>query len=149
MRHFDVEDKLSGPIPVMGDPTQVNLPKTVKQAMASPFAKEWAEATVEEWLSLVGNNTWTLVEKKPFMKVIPCKWVYTVKTDGNGKLDRFKARLVAGGHRQIEGVDYNETYAPCNQTCYCQNPPVCCCQQILGCPTIGHQNSIPSWHCGH
>jgi hypothetical protein len=111
MRHFDVEDKLSGPIPVMGDPTQVNLPKTVKQAMASPFAKEWAEATVEEWLSLVGNNTWTLVEKKPFMKVIPCKWVYTVKTDGNGKLDRFKARLVVGGHRQIEGVDYNKTYA--------------------------------------
>jgi hypothetical protein len=111
MRHFDVEGQLSGPIPVMGDPTQINLPKTVKQAMASPFAKEWAEATVEEWLSLVGNNTWTLVEKKPFMKVIPCKWVYTVKTDGNGKLDRFKARLVAGGHRQIEGVDYNETYA--------------------------------------
>jgi hypothetical protein len=112
LRHFDVEHKLSGPIPVMGDPTQVDLPKTVKQAMASPFAKEWAEATVEEWLSLVGNNTWTLVEKKPFMKVIPCKWVYTVKTDGNGKLDRFKARLVAGGHRQIEGLDYNETYAP-------------------------------------
>jgi hypothetical protein len=39
MRHFDVEDKLSGPIPVMGDPTQVNLPKTVKQAMASPSLK--------------------------------------------------------------------------------------------------------------
>jgi hypothetical protein len=112
LRHFDVEHKLSGPIPVMGDPTQVDIPKTVKQAMASPFAKEWAEATVEEWLSLVGNNTWTLVEKKPFMKVIPCKWVYTVKTDGNGKLDRFKARLVAGGHRQVEGLDYNETYAP-------------------------------------
>jgi hypothetical protein len=111
LRHFGAEDKLEGPIAVIGDPTKIPLPKTVKQAMATPFAKEWAEATVEEWLSLVGNNTWTLVEKKPLMKVIPCKWVYTVKTDGKGKFDRFKARLVAGGHRQIEGLDYNETYA--------------------------------------
>jgi hypothetical protein len=111
LHHFDVKHKLSGPIPVLGGPTQVDIPKTVKQAMASPLAKEWAEATVEEWLSLVGNSTWTIVEKKPFMKVIPCKWVYTIKTDGNGKLDRFKARLVAGGHMQIEGLDYNEIYA--------------------------------------
>jgi hypothetical protein len=45
------------------------------------------------------------------MKVIPCKWVWIVKTDQDRHLDRFKARLVAGGHRQIEGLDYNETYA--------------------------------------
>jgi hypothetical protein len=45
MRHFDVEGKLSGPIPVTGDPTQANLPKTVKQAISSTFAKEWADAT--------------------------------------------------------------------------------------------------------
>jgi hypothetical protein len=112
MRHFNIEPAKTGPIPVIGDPTKIPIPNTLKKAMATPYAKQWAEATVEEWLSLVGNNTWTLVEKKPLMKVIPCKWVYTIKTDGKGKFDRFKARLVAGGHRQTEGVDYNETYAP-------------------------------------
>jgi hypothetical protein len=79
--------------------------------MASPYAKEWAEATVEEWLSLVSNNTWSLVEREPWMKVIPCKWIFTIKTLHDGTIERFKARLVAGGHRQVEGVDYNETYA--------------------------------------
>jgi hypothetical protein len=52
MRHFGVEDKLDGPIPVDTDATQLPLPQTLKQAMASPYAKDWAEATVEEWLSL-------------------------------------------------------------------------------------------------
>jgi hypothetical protein len=93
------------------NPADIDIPASIKQAMNSPFAKRWAEAAVDEWLSLVSNDTWTLVEKEPWMKVIPCKWVWTVKTDHDRQLDRFKARLVAGGHRQIEGLDYNETYA--------------------------------------
>jgi hypothetical protein len=98
MRTFDVEKKFDGPIRVISA-ANVTIPKTLKQAMNSDFAKEWAEATVEEWLSLVGNDTWTLVEKKPWMKVIPCKWIFTLKTDHDGVIERFKARLVAGGHR--------------------------------------------------
>ena len=46
------------------------------------------------------------------MKIIPCKWVLTLKTDEHGVVNRFKARLVAGGHRQIAGIDFSETYAP-------------------------------------
>jgi hypothetical protein len=46
------------------------------------------------------------------MKVIPCKWVFSIKTNQNGIPVRFNARLVAGGHKQTEGIDYNETYAP-------------------------------------
>jgi hypothetical protein len=72
----------------------------------------WAEAVVEEWLSLVANDTWNLVKQEPWMKVIPCKWVFTIKTNAKGIPERFKARLVAGGHRQTEGIDYDETYAP-------------------------------------
>jgi hypothetical protein len=112
MRHFAIQDQPTAPIPVMGKSSQITLPKTLREAMTTKFARQWAEATVEEWMSLVRNDTWSLVEKKPWMKVIPCKWIYTVKTDGDGQIERFKARLVAGGHRQIEGLDYNETYAP-------------------------------------
>jgi transposase InsO family protein len=112
LRHFGVEDKFDIPVPVIKDASKIPIPATLKQAMASPFAKDWAATTVEEWLSLVSNNIWSLVEREPWMKVIPCKWIFTVKTKHDGTLDRFKARLVAGGHRQVEGVDYNETYAP-------------------------------------
>jgi hypothetical protein len=97
MRHFSVDYKFEGLVPVWNHETDKTPPKTLKQAMASPYAKEWAEAAVEEWLSLVSNNTWTLVEREPWMKVIPCKWIFTVKTLHDGSLDRFKARRVVGG----------------------------------------------------
>ena len=86
-------------------------PKTIRAAMATPYAKYWAEAIVNEWFSIVGNNTWVLVDQKPWMKIIPCKWILDIKIDEENVPYRFKARLVAGGHRQMEGIDYNETYA--------------------------------------
>ena len=112
LSHFNVPDQFHGPVPVITDVDAKNPPTTIAQAMASIFAKFWAEAIIEEWLSILGNDTWDLVEKEPWMKVIPCKWVFVVKPDENGVHIRFKARLVAGGHRQTEGVDYDETFAP-------------------------------------
>ena len=49
---------------------------------------------------------------RPSGKVIGTKWVMRVKTDASGNLDKFKARVVAKGFRQVEGVDYEETVAP-------------------------------------
>ena len=43
---------------------------------------------------------------------IPSKWIFTVKTDSMGNVVCYKARLVAGGHRQIEGIDFTETFSP-------------------------------------
>jgi len=111
LREFKVPIR-DGPMPVLTKVDPKALPQTLKQAMATPYAEFWAKACVDEWLSIVGNNTWVLVDQKPWMKVIPCKWVFAIKTDADGIPIRFKARLVAGGHRQIEGIDYEETYAP-------------------------------------
>ena len=87
-------------------------PVTPKQAMSSPFSQQWLEAMQAEYNSLIENGTWELVPCQPGMKVIPCRWVMTIKYNADGSVQRFKARLVAGGHRQTEGVDYDETYAP-------------------------------------
>jgi transposase InsO family protein len=112
LRTFKVPPPADGKVYSLADAKGVTPPKTITEAMKTPLAKQWAEATVEEWLSIQQNNTWHLVDRKPWMKVIPCKWVYTVKVNEYGIPNRFKARLVAGGHRQVEGIDYDETYAP-------------------------------------
>ena len=57
------------------------------------------------------NQVWTLVEG-PNTNIIGTKWVFRNKQDENGVVTRNKARLVAPGFSQIEGLDFGETYAP-------------------------------------
>ena len=62
--------------------------------------------------SLLVNKTWELVELPKGKNVVGCKWVFKVKKDGDGKVDRLKARLVVQGYSQHEGVDYDEVFSP-------------------------------------
>jgi hypothetical protein len=66
----------------------------------------------EEMRSLLENGTWELVERPEGVKPIPMKWVYKVKRDAQGKVERYKSRLVAKGFLQKQGVDFEEVYAP-------------------------------------
>ena len=65
-----------------------------------------------EYQALSDANTWTLVERPKDKTVIPARWVYKIKTKANGSLEKYKARFVAKGFKQIEGIDYSETFAP-------------------------------------
>ncbi|KAF1323990.1 Integrase catalytic core protein, partial [Globisporangium splendens] len=87
-------------------------PKSYKQAMASPEAIHWRLAAESEYSSLIENKTWTLVTLPPNRKALKCRWVWTKKYKGDGKLDRYKARLVIKGFLQKYGIDYNEIFAP-------------------------------------
>lgn len=56
-------------------------------------------------------NIWELVELPISCKAIGCKWIFKTKKDLKGKIERFKARLMAKGFTQKEGIDFNETFS--------------------------------------
>lgn len=82
------------------------------QALAGPEAEHWKSAVEEELQALQENNTWTVVYLPSGKKAIKCKWVFTKKLNPAGEVTRYRARLVAKGFSQREGIDYTETFAP-------------------------------------
>ncbi len=66
----------------------------------------------EKMAVLDANATWELVVLVNDKKAIGCKWVYKVKHNVDGFVNRYKARLVAKGYAQTCGIDYEETYSP-------------------------------------
>jgi hypothetical protein len=66
----------------------------------------------DEYDSLIKNGTWTLCDLPPGRKAIKSKWVYKTKTNQDGTIERYKARLVAQGFSQRIGIDYGDTFSP-------------------------------------
>ncbi|KAG2854807.1 hypothetical protein PC114_g28646 [Phytophthora cactorum] len=89
------------------------MPTTFKSAMESSDAVKWKEACDSELESLHKNDTWDVVPLPKGRKAIGCRWVFRVKENQDGEIERFKARLVAKGFSQKYGIDYDETFAPC------------------------------------
>ncbi|GKD12214.1 putative RNA-directed DNA polymerase, partial [Tanacetum coccineum] len=71
--------------------------------------QRWIEAMNLEMEALNRNNTWILTELPSGRKLIGCKWLFKVKYNSDGSIERFEARLVAKGFNQKEGIDYQET----------------------------------------
>lgn len=87
-------------------------PRTVEEALSCNDADQWKAAMDSEFQSLIQNNTWTLSDLPDNKRAIPCKWLFKVKTNADGNIERYKARLVIKGYRQQKGVEYDEVYAP-------------------------------------
>ncbi|GKC67116.1 putative ribonuclease H-like domain-containing protein, partial [Tanacetum coccineum] len=81
-------------------------PKKVSQALAD---ESWVEAMQEELLQFKLQNVWVLCDLPDGKRVIGTKWVFRNKRDERGTIIKNKARLVAQGYRQEEGVDYDES----------------------------------------
>jgi len=87
-------------------------PTSFEEAMRSTEASKWQEAMEDELKSMSTNNVWDLEEIPKVAKTVGGKWVYKVKRDSKGNIERYKARLVAKDFTQREGIDYNETFSP-------------------------------------
>ncbi|GJS21947.1 putative ribonuclease H-like domain-containing protein [Tanacetum coccineum] len=84
-------------------------PRSVAQALEDP---SWVEAMQEEMQQFQFQNVWILVDLPPGKRAIGTKWILKNKKDARGIVIRNKARLVAQGHKQEEGIDYDEVFAP-------------------------------------
>ncbi|KAK4388165.1 Retrovirus-related Pol polyprotein from transposon RE1 [Sesamum angolense] len=73
---------------------------------------KWQKAMNKELKALSDNNTWSFMQLPKEKKAIGSKWVFQIKYNPNGTVERYKARLVAKGYSQVEGLEYNETFAP-------------------------------------
>jgi hypothetical protein len=74
--------------------------------------KVWKDAMTEEYQSILKNDVWDVVPRLEGKSVVTSKWIYKIKHVVDGSIEKYKARFVARGFSQIEGVDYDETFAP-------------------------------------
>jgi hypothetical protein len=102
----DYEIYTSEEIHMKGDPT------SYEEAMRSPHSSKWCEAMENEMRSMSANQVWKLKEIHRGAKTVGYKWVYKIKHDSKGNINRFMARLVEKGFTKRERIDYNETFSP-------------------------------------
>nr|GEX77263.1 retrovirus-related Pol polyprotein from transposon TNT 1-94 [Tanacetum cinerariifolium]GEX80232.1 retrovirus-related Pol polyprotein from transposon TNT 1-94 [Tanacetum cinerariifolium] len=84
-------------------------PKNVNETLTND---SWIVVMQEQLNQFIANDVWELVPRPRNMKIIETKWVFKNKLDENSIVSQNKARLVAQGYNQQEGIDYDETYAP-------------------------------------
>ena len=72
----------------------------------------WQEAMVEEYDSIMKNQVWEVVPRPEGKKVARSRWIYKVRHAVDESVEKYKARFVAKGFSQKEGIDYEETFAP-------------------------------------
>ena len=89
--------------------SQNTTPTSISQALKD---QNWRHTMSEEYDALVRNGTWELVPPDDSSNMVGCKWIYRIKRNSDGFIDRYKAHLVAKGFHQRPRVDYHETFIP-------------------------------------
>jgi len=67
---------------------------------------------VQEYDSIIRNNDWKVVPRLEDKSVVSSRWIYKVNQEVDGSVEKHKGRFVAIGFSQVEGIDYDDTFAP-------------------------------------
>lgn len=105
---INVTDEESALVSVL----EIPEPKSFNEAKHSTYRAEWKKALEDEISSLKENKVWHVVPRPAGRKIINGKWVFKVKGNALGEVERLKARYVAKGFSQVQGLDYDETFSP-------------------------------------
>ena len=85
-------------------------PTNYEEAMMSPDSAKWLEAMRSEIRSMYENKVWTSIDLPNDRRDIEIKWIFKRKADTDS-VTIYKARIVAKGFRQVQGVDYDESFS--------------------------------------
>ena len=66
----------------------------------------------EEYQYIMKNDVWEIVPRHEEKSVVTSRWLYKIKHGADGSIEKYKARFVARGFSEKEGVDYDETFTP-------------------------------------
>ena len=86
-------------------------PMNYEEAMMSPDSAKWLEAIKSEIGSMYENKVWTLVDLLDDHQAKLNKWIFKRKTNADSSVTIYETRLVAKGFRQVQGVDYDESFS--------------------------------------
>ena len=100
------------------NPYNIVTPKSYEESMAGSQSKEWYAAYKSEYDSQIARSTFTITTLPYNHKTIEGKWIFKLKENLDGSIERYKARWVAKRYRQVQSCDYEKTYAPvvCSNT---------------------------------
>ena len=84
-------------------------PSSLEESIEKPV---WVDAMVEEYESIVKNSVWEVVLRQANKFVVGSRWIFKVKHVEDESIENYKAICLAEGLSQVEGIDYEETFAP-------------------------------------
>ena len=88
------------------------VPTTYEEAFVHQV---WRDAMMEEYNSIMKNDVWEVVPRQEGKSIVTSNWLYKIKHVADGSMETYKAHFVACGFSQVEGVDYDETFAQVSQ----------------------------------
>eukprot|EP00253_Pinus_taeda_P032294 PITA_32294 len=91
---------------------QVEEPSSSQEAVQHQVL---VDAMVEEYNSIMTNDVWEVVPRPEDRSIVGSRWIYKIKYAANDNMEKYKARFVAKGYAQKEGIDNEETFAPVAQ----------------------------------